>query len=324
MNLFADNLSMLLKENNISFRKGAQDIGIDRTALKRYSEGERLPKNAEIVERIAKGLNLDEETSQRLIYNYEIEKKGIKNYMIGKLLEQLDSMYTDEKAEECKQYVSMMPEAQIKSWDNLYNSINYIMNDVDNIKMIVDAGNGELVNRIYSNVDRTKECTVEHIIELDRDCSKDNKTDFDVFENMIKSMIKISDYCSNTTYYRVRNVASPIRNQIVISGKGMLMFRLFEDKEPLGLLENRQHVISYYMNIYNNIKEECSLYSCDYCKGNNEDMDILYRGREFLVGEVLDGIAIMHKECTKGTVFCENDLVKNIRNYYRLPESRID
>lgn len=88
MQKFADVLKMY--EHKIeSYRKLSVKVNVDRTTLKRYVDGERLPKNIETVKAIAGGIGLTEDEESCLLEAYRISQMGEKKYRGYQIIEQI-------------------------------------------------------------------------------------------------------------------------------------------------------------------------------------------------------------------------------------------
>lgn len=67
MYIFAKYLTEYISRKNISYRKAALAIDMDRSQFRRYVIGDRLPKNEKIVRMIANGIGMSKEESELLL-----------------------------------------------------------------------------------------------------------------------------------------------------------------------------------------------------------------------------------------------------------------
>ncbi len=79
---FAGYLSRYLKQKGISYSNAAKMCGIDRTLLSRYGNGGRIPKKADAVKSLAKGLEMAEEEKRELLEAYR-RTKVCREYHVG-------------------------------------------------------------------------------------------------------------------------------------------------------------------------------------------------------------------------------------------------
>lgn len=89
MKMFAEVLTEYLNHNTISYRKVSDAIHIDRTTLRRYVAGERLPKNTGVVKALAKEIGMSEEEERTLVKSYERSRIGEKKYRGYQIIEQI-------------------------------------------------------------------------------------------------------------------------------------------------------------------------------------------------------------------------------------------
>ncbi|MGN1134168.1 MAG: helix-turn-helix domain-containing protein [Oscillospiraceae bacterium] len=80
MSLFSENLNSIIKKRNISIKRLAESIDVDRTVLQKIITGSRKPANREIVEKICDKLMLSSDIKNTLLEQYEIAVMGEEIY----------------------------------------------------------------------------------------------------------------------------------------------------------------------------------------------------------------------------------------------------
>jgi transcriptional regulator with XRE-family HTH domain len=77
---FKDTLNMLMQKKNISKKRLADMTGIDRSAITKFTTGERNPSGLDMVNNIAKQLRLDEKEKSQLRDSYFLSTLGKTGY----------------------------------------------------------------------------------------------------------------------------------------------------------------------------------------------------------------------------------------------------
>lgn len=267
MQKFAEVLSKYLDNKTVSLRRVADAINVDRTTLRRYVSGERLPKNMDIVEALAKEIGMSEKEGKRLAESYERSRIGEKTYKGCQFIEQifwgkeparlrkipLADVCVDENCV-CK------PDRDIMYLDNrteVLRKMLYICSGAAELKIMVHTE--EMYRYIYRFIKDNKNCSVEQIVKLSNNNCEDDISDVENFANIYK-LIR----CGNSykVHYIYDDYDRMVMHNCVISDKGMLAFDIFndEDKNVVGMYTDKKDIVSYHKKSFMYLKDKSYVY----------------------------------------------------------------
>lgn len=272
MQKFAEVLSEYLSEKRISFKKAASEIPMDRTQLKRYATGERLPKDKASVIAIAKGIGMSEEQQMTLISSYERSRMGEKKFRAFNLIEQiLEGRSTGVPKKTCNlSEVNKMCYQKDNTIINIYNRIelykwvNYVCDGAENLKIVIKTGEQydglhDIIHSGINNSHDMENSCIEQIVYLNNDFNSDDVQDIETFDKVYRVM-ECGVNCKIYSIYD--NCDKLVTHNYLISNKGIVVFYAFE-KEPesiIGIYTNKADIQSYYEKMFTDLKENSYLY----------------------------------------------------------------
>lgn len=89
MKSFSEYLLTYVTERRIAWRTAAKACDVERTLLRRYASGERMPENMEKVRKIAKGLGMSRQETEEFCELYQISRIGKYQYRAQRLIGRL-------------------------------------------------------------------------------------------------------------------------------------------------------------------------------------------------------------------------------------------
>ncbi len=268
MQRFALYLSNYLSRKRISYKRAAELTGIDRTQLKRYVIGERLPKDKLVIEELSKGIGMSEEEAEELFLAYKISIVGEKKYRAYQYFKRiysgeisdctLDKVIDDDIRDDDFEQREMI---SINDKERVFEVIKYLCDVSDNLRFIFN--NKLFYDFIHNILKNDISCrsakSVEEIICLNGSFDKDDISDIENFEMIYPNLISETAYRVYCSYDSCLNKKA---KNYLFTDKGMLTFHELEAdaKRIVGIYTTNRDVISYYEKEYEEIKNNCYLY----------------------------------------------------------------
>lgn len=155
MNVFATTLNDIISKRDISNNKAAKLCQIDTSLLRRYRNGERIPRNDKIFQKLKDGLHLTQEEYDRLCHFFHAIKNGTTN------LYREDILISEQE--------KVISAIQDHSISQLLPYIRVVMHECQNYHFT--RRNIPVITRLQ-NTDQLAEC----LAYLAEDAKKNNET----------------------------------------------------------------------------------------------------------------------------------------------------
>ena len=275
MNIFANYLSGYLEEKKYSKRKAAEMIRIDRTQLRRYIAGERLPKDEKIVEYIATGLCMTGEEQSVLMSYYKRSLMGEQKYawyrtintvVKGEIAEFLrekietDGMiYHSDKSCDCIHHTDE-PDT-LQSFYEIIRKIREICTEAVYIKGVLITQFYDYYQTIEDSVRDNDTLEIQLLIHLNSLYDVQDISDIRAFQNVYQVMEKGKN-CE--IYYAYHSVELTVDYNFVMTNKGIVVFSSFskDRKNAMGFYTRKKEIHSYFLNKYKRMLVNSKLYGC--------------------------------------------------------------
>lgn len=275
MYIFAKYLTEYISRKNISYRKAALAIDMDRSQFRRYVIGDRLPKNEKIVRMIANGIGMSKEESELLLKYYNRSKMGeikynwyktFKKLLNGNIVSyngmtKLERGFTYGERRNQLSGVTLNENdiINIGSKTEIEELIKKICCNANHINIMFQTRIDEFYEMVFQVIKSDDKCDIEQIVQLNNINFEDDTSDIKIFENMYKMIQCGKEY---QVFYTYNYFDINVNNNFIVSDNGIIIFNVFEDKisDIVGVYTTKNEIISYYNNKFRKMKAKCYVY----------------------------------------------------------------
>ena len=275
MQKFSEYLNDYILKENISFRKAAELCDVDRTLLRRYTTGERIPRNLDRVLKIAQGLSMSRDEEKKICLSYKISQmckeefeimnhveKMIQNVQKAKNKKYQKWLHGEIKVEKGqKQQKAVQNNTKYEWEENQVKKINgleeiqatlkYMITDVANIKVKMKLEYTQFFNRLFHSFSDIH-CQIEQIYVMKQVKDEMHKAIFDGFEQLLPIFFSGKPY---KVYYQMDQELED-DEMMIISDKGCL---LISPEKMQGVFTNKPAYRMYYQSIFEQHLKRCQL-----------------------------------------------------------------
>lgn len=261
MQKFAEYLKEYLQSNRIPYKRAATLCGIDRSLLRRYAEGSRIPKGLETVDKIADGLSMPEADKRGLRDSYKRSRMGEKQYRVNEILDDIvcNGIVPKEKNSETAEEKHTEYQADQETVKNLYDkksitdSIFYILKDAEKIQIAMNPRYPEIM-QIMNETLHTRECSIEHIVEISSFRDREETDSIQEFWETLPFLFFCQSYTIYHHYQWARTGKENSDLNFIITEKGVV---LFDRNLYHGIFSNQEQYMNYYFCIFRYMKQNC-------------------------------------------------------------------
>lgn len=250
----------------VSYRKLSDAVNVDRTTLKRYVCGERLPKNIETVRAIAREIGMSETEEQHLIEAYKRSQMGEKKYEGYQLINKIfngdikknnyvlnyDNPNIEFANDTHKDFV------KIEGIQDVRNILYYVCKDATKIYVMTQLG--EIYSYITEFMKHNENGCVEVLFKLDTLDSEDNLDDLESFSD-IYELLSSGHTCDIYVSYDYGCNEKLVNHNYILSDQGVLVFSTLDGEEHIGFYTEKEDVKLYFENKLKEIHEKSYIYA---------------------------------------------------------------
>lgn len=271
MQKFAEYLKFYLKSHDIPYKRAAILCELDRTLLRRYAEGVRMPKDIQTAVRIAESLSMTKEDKDNLCLAYKRSKMGERQYYMNTVLNQIleDPFSFTHKADSYPiDFDFKMPKVKKETAKNLNSKQEileyffYILKETEHIMTSMNPIYLGLLKLLWNTLQENPNSKVEHIIGLSSFYDKDNIEDVTGFEFIFPLLFAGNNY-KIYHHYRWNGISKAEKSSLnlVLTTKGMV---LFDFEMSYGLFSNQEQYLLYYGQMFQCLKQNCNIFARSY------------------------------------------------------------
>lgn len=255
MSNFSDILTQIMDRKCAVNNEVIRYTGIDRSTFFKIKNGSRNPSGLKMVERIADGLQLNEEDRQLLIESYEIDQMGPYRYYGLKALKKF--FMTEKKHSGRKTVTITIPPFQEDEHVRVFRNSSEVMAVVYGmlyeksvrIRIAENRMSGIFASIIPQAANASPETEFVHIFMLDdtETVGIDNRLyNVNCFCNAMKTLLQTDSYLPSYCYLPVSAVAeSEQQTNFILSDRFLLTYSdgfrsavMYEDPEMLELYQD--------------------------------------------------------------------------------------
>lgn len=280
MSEFSEYLWEYIQGRKLTWMKASQLCGVERTQLRRYALGRRMPEEVGIVCRIAEGLGMSETQAREWKESYYIQKKGRYTYVafqmahrifcgnaIGeekvRVLEATGKSAPMEGRERTGRPGAVgMPEWIVK---RLYGEaeicacISCITQNTPYLCLkLPPVGEGDCLFPILAGVSAS--CRIRHIVEMNHAKGKEAETEG--LQKLLPFLFAKSDYQVYSHYHWQRQAAMEDGMHMALGEKGMV---LYQEGMGQGIFTGHPASLHYYREMFEEDLKQCSLWGGSQC-----------------------------------------------------------
>ena len=221
--------------------------GIDGSQFGRYVNGERLPNDEGIVERIAVGLGMTMEETGILRNRYHRCLMGEQKFAWFQTIRRIEE---NEKVD----FLTKRIQEQ-----EMTNKIRELCSSSKKLYCYLTTDVYDYYESIAQGARDNSECELEMIFTLRNICNQDDISDIRCFQNAYCIMEKAKK-CFIYEYYS--DAESSVADNYILTDNGVLMFSLLgtDVQKVTGLYIEKEEMRRYFESKYLNQKERCYLY----------------------------------------------------------------
>lgn len=269
MQKFAEYFDVYLHEHQIPYKRAAILCEIDRTLLRRYAKGTRIPKSEETVIKIAEGLSMKEEDKERLCMAYRRTRIGERQYQMNIILKKIreGNSYPKEKKhgkkENLRAGANMRPEKEmaenLKEKKSIETYLSYVLWGAEYAMISLNPLCSGAIEILMDVLEKNPGCSVEHIIGNSSFYGKDNIGDVKNFE-VVFPLLLVGENYRVFHHYRWNGAIEAEKSELnlILTDKGIVLFDL---ELSHGVFSNQNQYLQYYLQVYRNIQKNCSLFA---------------------------------------------------------------
>lgn len=268
MKKFAECFSDYLQRYDMPFKRAALLCEIDRTLLRRYAKGDRMPKSEETVHKIAKGLSMDREEEEKLCLAYRRSRMGERQYCMNGILDKIRN-YVQEADTGWKQEACFTEEEKAvpapESVQRLFGQqeimlyLKKIFWEAEDMMLLMNPHYPEILKLMQTVFEQNPECHAEHIMRMSSFYNEDNIEDVVNFESVFP-LLAAAEHYKIFHHYCWDGVEEAEKSElnICLTNKGVVLFDL---EMQYGIFSNQKHYRRYFIENFQQQKQHCSLFA---------------------------------------------------------------
>lgn len=271
MQKFSEYLNDYILNEDISYRKAAELCQMDRTLLRRYTTGERLPRNLDRVLEMAEKLGMSKEEEKKFCRSYRVSQMHQVEYETMKHIEHI--IQAIQKKEKNKKYLKALhgkagvnavekgqdkgrwEENQIKKitgMKEMQDVLEYIVTSVTDIKVKMQPKHTKIASELfYPLVDSN--CSIEQICIMKQLEQETQKEIVHGFEKLLPIFLGGKHH---KVYCQMDKEAED-GEMMIISEKGCLLISSGEKMQ--GIFTNKPAYRKYYWQLFEQELKRCRL-----------------------------------------------------------------
>lgn len=268
MKKFAECFSDYLQRYHLSFKRAAFLCEMDRTLLRRYAKGDRMPKKEETVRKIAAGLSMDREEEENLCMAYRRSQMGERQYQMNHVLEKIklcgqakgnlqgrkDCLTEEEKGMPAPESVK-----RLQGSSEIMEYLKKVLFQAEYLRLFMNPSYSEILKLLTMVLEQNPRCQAEHIIGMSSFYDKDNIGDIVNFESVLP-LLSVAENYQIFHHYRWGRIREAEKSElnICLTNKGLVLFDL-EMKH--GLFSNQELYIQYFRESFWQRRQHCRLFA---------------------------------------------------------------
>lgn len=255
-----------IKRNGYSLRQFSNLVGMDRTQIKRYLSGERMPFDEKYIEKMAFGMNLNRQEMKKMISAYRIESMGLRKKVAFEIIDHLENR-NELQNTICDKEIPRQRDAFCKE---LLYEIKKICCNSRSIKLMWSDSDNEIYDRIIEFA--SNNCEFESIICFKDMYSKEDFSDIERFEKQVL-MFQYFDQC--TIYCTYASMKESLSYNYIIADEKMIIIRnVMKGKKAYfdWIVSDNGVLIEHYLEQFYRIKMGAYLYGNTFFE-NEDDKD---------------------------------------------------
>lgn len=310
MESIKDYLLDYIEKNGYSLRKFSNLVDMDRAQIKRYLSGDRIPFSEKYIEKMALGMNLNNDEMKKMISVYRIESLGLRKKIAYEIIDHL------ENGNELQNIIYNKGNEKYENvfCESLLLKIKEICCNSQSIKLMWSDSNNDIYEKIveFSN----KNCVFESII-----CFKDmySKEDFSDVERFEKQVLLFQHFDKCTIYCKYASLKGNLSYNYIIADNKIIIIKKKVDKAGKIIFDwiasDNEVLIDYYLEQFYRIKMGAYLY------GNTffENKERTGYGLEIVEINNEKAICIKNTRCmNKSIIIFDRNVLELIYEYRKL------
>lgn len=149
---FGEILNVLLKQHNLKAKEVAEKIGVNESYFSRLKKGLIMPQNYELIQNIAKAMNLPEHEKRMLINSYKVTKLGDEIISTEEAIQNLYNISFPKKTTENTVEISLKNGDTISGMENIISTLNSMFSNSEHMDCLFIPDNKQFCDLFKENV----------------------------------------------------------------------------------------------------------------------------------------------------------------------------
>lgn len=268
MKKFAECFSDYLNRYHLSFKRAALLCGMDRTLLRRYAKGDRMPKKEETVREIAAGLSMDREEEENLCMAYRRSRMGERQYQMNCVLEKIklcrqapEAPWGQKNCFAGEEKEMPAPESvrRLKGPLEIMEYLKKVLFQAEYLRLSMNPSYPEILTLLTMVLEQNPRCQAEHIMGMSSFYDEDNMEDIVNFKSVLPLLAAAENY-QIFHHYRWGGMGEAEKSElnICLTDRGLVLFDL-EMKH--GLFSNQGLYLQYFLEHFRQRRQHCFLFA---------------------------------------------------------------